>query len=99
MEWVVALLAIGCVFFAIQVIVDFVKHKQAIEPKIERTRQVKEQLQARIADAEAELNDARSGLDPARAEVQELEREYNEIHDEVEREASKQRPAWRPPRP
>ena len=38
MEWVIALLAIGCIFFAIQVVVDFVKYKREIEPKIMRAQ-------------------------------------------------------------
>ena len=36
MEWVIAALGVGCVFFAAQVILDFVKYKRAIEPKLGR---------------------------------------------------------------
>lgn len=36
MEWVIAVLGVGCVFFAAQVVVDFITHKRAIEPRLEK---------------------------------------------------------------
>ena len=48
MEWVIAVLAIGCVFFAIQIVMDFVKYKAVVKPRIQRLESAKVELQARI---------------------------------------------------
>jgi predicted nuclease with TOPRIM domain len=97
MEWVIALLGVGCVFFALQVVVDYVKYKRALEPKLEQMAAVKEDLKARIAASEAELEETRKNLEPSRAEVERLEREYQEIHEQIRDELEKQRTGWRPP--
>ena len=91
MEWVIALLAVGCVFFGAQVIVDYVKYKKVIEPRIDRIEQTKVDLRTRIEKAEAELGQARGQIAPAKEELQRLEKEYQEIHREVQDEAAQQR--------
>jgi chromosome segregation ATPase len=95
-EWVIALLGVGCIFFAAQVVVDYVRYRKAIEPRLERADEAKQELRQRIAAAEAELENARAQLDPARQEVEELEREYEELHGQVKQE-SEQRPGSRLP--
>lgn len=99
MEWVIALLGIGCVFFVLQVIVDYVRYKRAVEPKLEQMEAAREQLKARIAAAEGDLEETRQALDPAKDEVARLEKEYHEIHEEITEELEKQRSGWRPPTP
>lgn len=91
MEWVIALLAVGCVFFGVQVIVDYVKYKKVIEPRIDRIEKTKADLRTRIEEAEAELGQALGQIGPAKEELQRLEQEYQEIHQEVQEEASRQR--------
>ncbi len=98
MEWVIALLAIGCIFFAIQVVVDFVKYKREIEPKIMRSQEMKEQLQTKIRATEADLAKAHSGLNPVREQVQELEKEHEEMNSQIESETAKQHNSWKLPR-
>ena len=63
MEWVIALLAVGCVFFGAQVIVDYIKYKKVIEPRIDRMEKAKADLRSRIEEAEAELGHARAKSD------------------------------------
>ena len=43
------ILGIGCVYFAVHVAVDYLKHKLVVEPKIERLEQVKGELRLRSA--------------------------------------------------
>lgn len=97
MEWVIALLAVGCVFFAAQVIVDYLRYRRAIEPRLDRADEAKQDLRERIAVAEAELVATRSELDPARSEVEVLETEYNDLHEQVKQEMDRQRSGTRPP--
>lgn len=97
MEWVIALLAVGCWFFAAQVIVDYLRYRRAIEPRLDRAEEAKKDLQTRLAAAEAELTATQSELDPARTEVETLEGEYNELHEKVRQEAERQRSGVRPP--
>lgn len=96
MEWVIALLAVGCVFFSAQVVVDYVRYRRAIEPRLDRADASRKDLQARLEAAEAELQATRSELDPARAEVEVLESEYTDLHEQVKRESERQRSGARP---
>lgn len=91
MEWVIALLAVGCVFFGAQVIVDYIKYKKVIEPRIDRMEKAKADLRSRIEEAEAELGHARGEIGPAKEELQRLQQEYREIHDEVQEETARYR--------
>ena len=86
MEWVIAVLGIGCVYFAVQVVADYVKYKQAVEPKIGRLGKIKEDLRGRIASSETELAESREALAPAKAEVERLENEYDDVHRQLSEE-------------
>ena len=91
MEWVIALLAVGCIFFGAQVVVDYVKYKKVIEPRIDRMEKTKADLRNRIGEAEAELGHAKGEIEPAKEELHRLQREYQEIHEEVQEESARHR--------
>ncbi|HJP29432.1 MAG TPA: hypothetical protein QGF95_02640 [Candidatus Latescibacteria bacterium] len=97
MEWVIALLAVGCVFFAAQVVVDYLRYRRAIEPRLDRADEAKQDLQQRLAAAEAELEATRAELDPARSEVESLGQEYDQLHEQVKEETDRQRSGSRLP--
>ena len=59
MEWVIALLAVGCVFFAAQVVIDYVRYRRAIEPRLDRADEAKQDLRQRIEVAEAGIAELR----------------------------------------
>jgi predicted nucleic acid-binding Zn-ribbon protein len=80
------MLAVGCLFFAAQVVVDYLRYRRAIEPRLESAEAAREHLRSRIEAAETELTETRDELDPARTEVERLETEYSELHQEVEEE-------------
>lgn len=92
-----ALLGVGCIFFGAQVVVDYMRYRRAIEPRFDRADEAKQELRSRIAAAEVELAEARAELDPSREQVQQLEREYNELHEQVKEEADRQRGGSRLP--
>lgn len=92
-----ALLGVGCIFFGAQVVVDYMRYRRAIEPRLDRADEAKQELRSRIAAAEVELAEARAELDPSREQVQQLEREYNELHEQVKEEADRQRGGSRLP--
>jgi beta-lactam-binding protein with PASTA domain len=48
MEWVITILAIGCVFFAFQIVMEYVKYKAVVNPRIKRLQAAKGELQIRI---------------------------------------------------
>lgn len=98
MDWVIAVIGIGCVYFAVHVVVDYLNYKRVVEPKMERLQQVKEELRAKISESETELADSRGALEPAREEVERLEREYQDLHRQVTEETARQdSPKWRDP--
>ena len=66
MEWIIAVLAIGCVFFAIQIVMDFVKYKAVVKPRIQRLESAKVELQARIDASKSELAESEEKLGPKR---------------------------------
>lgn len=85
-------------YFAVHVVVDYLKYKRVVEPRIEQLEQVKGKLRAKISEAEAELAGSRGTLEPAREEVERLEREYQDLHRQVAEETAKQDPPnWRYP--
>jgi septal ring factor EnvC (AmiA/AmiB activator) len=92
MEWVLSLLAVGCLFFAAQVVIDYYRYKRAIEPRLERADELREELQGKIEHANEQLEQTQSTLEPAREEVAQLEREYSELQDQVRLETDQQRP-------
>lgn len=55
MEWVTALLAVGCLFIAAQVVVDYLRYRRALEPRLETARSAGEQLRHRMEAARREL--------------------------------------------
>ncbi len=92
MEWVLALLAVGCLFFAAQVVIDYYRYKRAIEPRLDRADELKDELQVKIDQANEQLAQTRSTLEPAREEVAQLDREYTELQNQVRQETEQQRP-------
>ena len=95
MEWVIAVLAIGCAFFAVQIVMDFIKYKAYINPRIERLESAREELQARIDSSKGELAASEEKLGPAKEEIERLEQEYQDLQAQIreEREAGGRREA------
>ena len=55
MEWVTALLAVGCLFIAAQVVVDYLRYRRALEPRLDTARSADLQLRHRMEAARGEL--------------------------------------------
>jgi chromosome segregation ATPase len=91
MEWVIAILAIGCLFFAFQIIMDFVKHKAVVEPRIQRLEAARGELERKIEEARRELEKAQSELGPTKDELETLEREYISLQEQIRGERAKTR--------
>lgn len=66
MEWVTALLAVGCLFIAAQVVVDYLRYRRALEPRLETARSAGEQLRHRMEAARRELAKRRKEGDAPR---------------------------------
>ena len=92
MEWVLAVLGIGCVFFAFQIVMDYIRYRKIIKPKIARLEAAKEELGAKIEAAKAGLSESQEQLDPMREEVGKLEREYLDLQEQIQEEREKQKP-------
>ncbi len=91
MEWVIAVLAIGCLFFAFQIIMDYVKHKAVVGPRIQRLESTRADLERRIEVAKGQLEEAQDRLGPAREEVEELEQAYLGLQEQIQEERAKSR--------
>lgn len=89
MEWVIAILAIGCAFFAVQIVMDYIKYKAVINPRIERLESAREELQARIDSSKSELAVSEEKLGPAKEEIEKLEQEYQDLQTQIRAEREK----------
>jgi len=92
MEWVIAALAVGCLFFAFQIVMDYIKYKAVIAPRIRQLEAAKEELRARIEATRGELDERRGKLDPIRGEIERLEQEYLELQRQIQETKQKPRP-------
>jgi peptidoglycan hydrolase CwlO-like protein len=86
MEWVITILAIGCVFFALQIFMDYVKYKAVVNPRIKRLQAAKGELQVRIDASKIELAESEGKLGPAKEEIERLEQEYQDLQAEIRQE-------------
>lgn len=93
MEWVFILLGVGCLLFAVQVVVDYLRRKRLIAPKIQRLEAVEEKLQAEIQASKGELDERRGELPPIREEVHQLEQESQELQQQLQKEWARRKPA------
>ena len=91
MEWVIAILAIGCLFFAFQVVMDYVKHKAVVEPRIQRLESARANLEKKIEEAQKDLDKAQGELEPTKEELDSLEQEYVELQEQIRDERAKTR--------
>ena len=55
MEWVTALITVGCLFIAGQGVVDYLRHRRALEPRLDSAMSAGEQLRDRMEAARREL--------------------------------------------
>ena len=92
MEWVLAILGVGCVFFAFQVVVDFIRYRRVIQPKIERLEALREELRVKIDATRAGLGETAGELDQIKDEVGKLEQDYLDLQQQIEQERTKDRP-------
>lgn len=93
MEWVVALLAIGCLVFILHMVSDYFKRRQELEPKIRRLEEARGKLQAEIQDSKGALDKQRGQLFPLREELTQLEREARELQQQAPAKKPRQKPA------
>jgi chromosome segregation ATPase len=83
MEWVVAILALGCLVFILHMLSDYFKRRQELEPKIRRLEEAREKLQAEIQNSKGALDEQRGQLSPLREELTQLEREALELQQQT----------------
>ncbi len=83
MEWVVALLALGCLLFILHMLSDYYKRRQDLEPKIRRLEEAKSKLQHEVGNARGALEEQRGKLSPMREEVSQMEEEARHLQQQV----------------
>lgn len=90
MEWVIAVLAVGCLFFAFQVVMDYVKYRAVVAPRMRQLEEAKEELRTRIEAARVELEQRRDQLEPLKGEIDGLEQEYRDLQRQIDEEKAHQ---------
>jgi len=86
MEWVIAILAVGCAFLVLQIVMDYFRYKAVIGPRIERLESAKKDLEIRIEASKDALVERQEKLGPAKEEVEKLEQEYQDLQEQVRQE-------------
>jgi chromosome segregation ATPase len=89
MEWVIAALAMGCVFFTFQVVMDYVRYRSVIKPRMEQLEQTRAELKQRLAQAQGDVEERRGELDPLRTQVEEIEAERMDLERRLQDERSR----------
>ncbi|MCC7261650.1 MAG: hypothetical protein IT369_03915 [Candidatus Latescibacteria bacterium] len=99
MEWVVALLALGCLVFILHMVSDYYKRRQELEPKIQRLDEAKGKLQQEITSTRGVLEEQRGQLYPLREQVTNLEQESRHLQQQVPAKKPRTKPGGADPAP
>jgi|TARA_B100001094_G_scaffold309986_1_gene344159 predicted nucleic acid-binding Zn-ribbon protein len=91
MEWVIAILSIGCIFFVFQITFRYLKHKSVVASRLSRLEESRNELEFRIEEAKDELSKSRSDLGPAKKAVESLEQEYQSLQEKIKYERENNR--------
>ncbi|MEE3233489.1 MAG: hypothetical protein VX294_04925 [Candidatus Latescibacterota bacterium] len=91
MEWVIAVLSIGCLFFIFQIAFGYLRHKSVVTSRLKRLEESRNNLEHRIQQAKEELDRSRGDLEPAKEAVETLEQEYQSLQDQIKLERANSR--------
>lgn len=97
MEWVIALLAIGCFFLTFHIAMNYIKYKRLLKPKSDRLDATRQEMDDKIAAAQGQLEADREQLRPLRDEVNQIDAEFHQTREQVRQERARQRAAQDPP--
>ncbi len=92
MEWVVIVLAVGCLLFAAHAVAEYLRRRRALAPKIQRLEETRETLQAEVQASKNELDERRGKLPPLKEELHQLENESRELQQQLQQERARQKP-------
>mgnify|MGYP001263847414 CR=1 FL=1 len=84
MEWVIAVLSIGCLYFIFQIAFGYLRHKSIVTGRLEQLEESRNQIEEQIKEAKDELRKSRADLGPAKEAVVALESEYQSLQDQIE---------------
>ena len=92
MEWVIAVLGVGCIFFAFQVIIDYIQIQKVDRAQDTASGNGQGGTEGQIEASKAGLDETQVELSPIKEEVDKLEQEYLELQQQIQQERAKQRP-------
>ena len=96
MTWVIAVLAVGCLFFILQIAVDYLKYRAVIAPRIRQLEETREELKGKIETVRAALEEKKGKLEPLKKEIERLEADYLQVQQQIQaaRASRKSGPSW-----
>ena len=86
MEWVIAILSIGCLCFIFQIIFGYLRHKSVVASRLQRLEESRNDIEQRIREAKEKLDKSRSDLGPAKEAVETLEEEHKSLQNQIKLE-------------
>jgi len=86
MEWVIAILSIGCLCFIFQIIFGYLRHKSVVTSRLQRLEESRNDIEQRILQAKEKLDKSRSDLGPAKEAVETLEEEHQSLQNQIKLE-------------
>ena len=86
MEWVIAILSIGCLCFIFQIIFGYLRHKSIVASRLQRLEESRNDIEERIREAKEKLDKSRSDLGPAKEAVETLEEEHKSLQNQIKLE-------------
>ena len=91
MEWVIALLAIGCLFLAFHIGMNYIKVQRLLGPRSRRLEATRKELDGKIEREQQGLEEDRHELQPLRDEVNQIDSEFHQRRRQTEEERKGQR--------
>ena len=86
MEWVIAILSIGCLCFIFQIVFGYLRHKSVVASRLQRLEESRNDIEERIREAKEKLDKSRSDLGPAKEAVETLEEEHKSLQNQIKLE-------------
>jgi septal ring factor EnvC (AmiA/AmiB activator) len=84
MDWIFIVLTLGCVFFVLQILLEYNRHAEQIRPQIQQIEDMRSRHGEEIEKVERLMEEAESEGAALDAELQKLEKKHKDLEAALE---------------